>query len=292
MHETGDHPHLLLMLEDLSRTRIDMASHRLQKSGSHGTDWSHAIPSHSSFLLAVCENSSNTPVVQSRPSSDVKLAHGIPTLSVSSQYSLEAGPRLNSPKNLLSLTCGWNGRTGYMTGVLYSSKPPTGLSCRRCHFLSGISPNLVLSEDIEMSENRFAKLGRRLRELLALCSRLLSIESSSGVAMLISRCSGLLLTRSVSLLLGSLRSGWSCFLDPFVFLCLLPPSLDLEAPLDLDELVDFEALLLEDFEVRDDFADVVEATELRDDLLSSRRESWSKVLIACNRDVLDSDIRD
>jgi hypothetical protein len=60
----------------------------------------------------------------------------------------------------------------------------------------------------------------------------------------------------------------------------------------LDELVVFEALLLEDFDVRDDFEDVVEATELRDDLLSSRRDSWSKVLIACDRDELDSDIRD
>ena len=69
-------------------------------------------------------------------------------------------------------------------------------------------------------------------------------------------------------------------------------SLDLEVPLDLDELVDFEALLLEDFEVRDVLADVVEATELRDDLLSSRRESWSKVLIACDRDELESDISD
>jgi hypothetical protein len=62
----------------------------------------------------------------------------------------------------------------------------------------------VLSEDIEMSENRFAKLGRRLRGLLALCSRLRSIESSSGVAMLISRRSGLSLNRSASFLLDSL----------------------------------------------------------------------------------------
>ena len=233
--------------------------------------------------------------MQNRSNSDVEAGLQNHHVLHAVQHSLEAGPRLNSPRNLLSLTCGWYGRTGYMTGVLYSSKLPPRLSCRRCHFLSGISPSLVLSEDIEISEKRFAKLGRRLRELVALWSKLRSIESSSGVAMLISRRSGLSLTRSASFLLDSLRSAWSCFLDNFDFdfdLLCLAPSLDLDARLDLDEPVDFEALLLEDCDVRDDLEDVVEATELRDDLLPSRRESWSKVLIACNRDELDKDIRD
>lgn len=44
---------------------------------------------------------SPSPVMRGGPSSDVE-AGLFPF-----QYSLEAGPRLNSPKNLLSLTCGW-----------------------------------------------------------------------------------------------------------------------------------------------------------------------------------------
>lgn len=82
---------------------------------------------------------------------------------------------------------------------------------------------------------------------------------------------------------------WCGFLDTLA-ICLCDVSL-------LD-VVAVETLLLadfEDFEIFDDLEDfdaTVDTTELWDDLLCSLWDSWSKALMACNLEELDSDIND
>lgn len=174
-------------------------------------------------------------------------------------------------------------------GVLYSSERPSQSSWRRNHLRSGISPSLVLAEDIEMIEKRSILLGRLLRRL---SSCLYAIESRSGVCMEDSSrcgnealsclsCFAPTLTTCVSSLLFALALT-SCLspgplsLGTLAFFLSLPSLLandgpELDALLLFDNLVGLEDLEdLEDLDDLDDFVVDAEATELRDDLLSSR----------------------
>lgn len=74
--------------------------------------------------------------------------------------------------NLLSFTAGSYGFSGYTIGALYSSKVPAGPGQsssdprrrRPPHRLSGISPSLVLTDEMDRIENRrfIIRLGSRL----------------------------------------------------------------------------------------------------------------------------------
>lgn len=68
--------------------------------------------------------------------------------------------------NLLSFTTGGAyGLSGYTVCALYSSNEPipaqSSSDARRRHRLSGISPSLVLADEMDMIENRLIRLARR-----------------------------------------------------------------------------------------------------------------------------------
>lgn len=213
------------------------------------------------------------------------------TRAVSPVKSHPGCPLLNSPKNLLSFTTGWYGRSGYTTGALYSSDRPSqsspSSSPPRRHFRSGISPSLVLPEEIEMSEKRFTKgLDRRATAEAWSLFLLRSIASRSGVGMDVSMRPGrgggggnTDESASLCFLVLSLAGVWVggllCFLASFALLrLLLLLPVDREAVLDVLLLDDCNVLDvfedLEDPEDLEDFEVDVEATEPREELLSSR----------------------
>ena len=161
-----------------------------------------------------------------------------------------------------------------MIGVLYSSKLPSKGSYLRCHFLSGISPSLVLSEDMETIEKRFIRLSGRLRALLLLFPLVLFAGPGGGVDTGIVGVPGDPPVPPPSfgpVFLALLLPVPFALVDSFASLaCRLSlPGAD-ELVVDLEALLPDVLVVFEDFEDFDVLTVAAEATEFLDDLLLMR----------------------
>lgn len=222
-----------------------------------------------------------------RQSRDISSHHSPLILFATAQNYL-----LNSPKNLRSLGWGVSYRLSGYTGAMPYSEL-SSVSYRRLHFLSGISPSLVLSVETDAYDILCCTPVRddpltyplegclpvvvSVDDVLETCAG----RSERGVAFVLPsppRCPGN----------ESFRDLWECRFE-LCFDELFPDESD-RLLLLLDELDDLRCFVLGD--EPEEPLDDDEAREPLEGALASLCDSPSKALIASMRDTFESEARD